>query len=282
MKRSMLVLAACLATAGGLAACGSDNEPQSAEPIAVDAQEIVTAPLGPLMWPTAPISWVDGVGTWPIAIWSSTPLNWMAFDIPGVMDLDVSFTTIDGALLGANLATIDAALLNTVTTGPWLGGLWPAYGMLPWMNGLGDYPFYGAPGYVYGLDYYPYVAGAGCPGCVGAPFTPLIDGLAYTGLYPAGLTPLATTAGLAASTALLPGVGFMNPMLTANALMCNSIPFVAGATAAPIIANLTFSGLQASQMASLNIFAANTTAQLAATNAAIQATVFPIMGVPFL
>jgi hypothetical protein len=232
------------------------------------------------MWPTAPITWANGIGTWPIAVWSSSPLTWMAFDIPGVADLSVSFSTMEGAFLASSFTAIDTALLNTVTTGPWLGGLWPAYGILPAMNGLGAYPFYGAPGYVYGLDYYPYVTGAACPGCIGAPFAPLIDGLAYPALYPPGLTPLATTAGLAASTALLPGVGFLNPTLTAGALWCNSIPVITGTT--PILANVTFSGIAASQMASLNIMAASSAAQMATTNAAIQATVFPIMGIPFL
>jgi hypothetical protein len=80
----------------------------------------------------------------------------LVFDIPGVSTLDVTFSTLDGVLLtGFPYATIDPLLLDTWMAGPWLGGLYPSYGMLPWMNGLGAVPYYGAPGYVYGLNYYP-------------------------------------------------------------------------------------------------------------------------------
>lgn len=287
LNQFALSLASAIIVAGGLTACAvEDPDPAPApEQVVASSDEIVTGPMGPLFWPTGPITWAGGVGTWPIAVWSAAPLTWLALDIPGATTLSLSLATMDAALMtGFSPILINTTLLNTLTPGPWLGGLTPYYGMLPSMYGLGAYPYYGAPGYVYGLGYYPYLGapglGAGCVGGVGCLGTPLIDGLAFPGLFPAGLTAattaLAATPGLLPLTPITPITPFLAPTLTANALFFPTFPAFAATT--PFLLNVTFSGLTAASMASLNVFAASTAA--ATSSLAIQATTFPILGVP--
>jgi hypothetical protein len=140
--------------------------------------------------------------------------------------------------------------------------------MLPWMNGLGAVPYYGAPGYVFGLDFYPDIGLDGCFGC-GVPLTPIVNSVAFPGLLPAGLLPVGT-AGLVTPT-LLPSAAFLTPMITSNALLFNTLPIITGTT--PFLANVTFSGLNAASIM---------TSSMISQTAAIQATLFPIMGVPLL
>src|SRR5262249_42027017 len=145
----------------------NDSQP-AAEPVAADNQEIVTQPLGPLFWPTGPITWADGVGTWPIAVWAPAPLTWLALDIPGCTTLGLGFAAMDGTLMtGFSSVAINASLMSTLTAGPRLGGLWPAFGMMPWMNGLGMVPFFGSPAYVFGLNAFPFFGTAGLAAGVG-------------------------------------------------------------------------------------------------------------------
>jgi hypothetical protein len=228
--------------------------------------------MGPLLWPTSPILWDGGIGTWNIGLWADMPLNWLALDIPGATLLGFDLVDASGTLIASSTA-IDAAMLSTFSSASWMGGLWPAYGMLPWMNGLSSVGFFGAPSYVFGLGFFPSVGGVGLPGVglsgiggVG------INNLAFPGLLPAGL---ATTG--VGTTALLPSAAFLTPTLTSSALWLNTMPFIG---ADPLFLNVRFSGLTASSMASLNIMSSFTA--MSAQTASIQATLFPIMGIPLI
>jgi len=287
MNRRLLSVVSIVTLLGGVAACAVENDPSTgtepSEPVAVDAQNLVTNPIGPIFWPMGPITWADGVGTWPIGVWSNTAINWLAFDIAGATNLQLSLSTLDGVGLGITPSLITSSLLSTVGAGPWLGGLTPYYGMLPWMNGLGTYPFYGVPGYVYGLGYYPYVDGlygAGCgAGACGTLGAPLLDGLLYPGLYPAGLG-ASTFGGLTTLGASSLTTGFLGltPAITANALLFPTFPAFVGTT--PLLINATFSGVTAATQASLSIFAATASTAALQSSLAIQATMFPILGFP--
>jgi hypothetical protein len=267
MNRKIATVASVLALVGASAGCVGDLDPQEQpEPLGVAQGEILTGAVGPLFWPTGPITWNNGVGTWPIAVWSSAPLSWLALDIPGAATLGVNLTTLDGALLpGVSPLAIDSARLGTIGAGTWMGGLWPGYGMLPWMYGVGGYSTFGTPSYVYGLGFYP---------SVNASMTGLttLGSLAYPTLMPAGLA--TTTVGMTPS--LLPGATLLGPTLTSSALMLDGFPAFTGTT--PLLLNLTFSGIDAATMPSLSLIGAHG----AASSLALQATVFPLMGIPFL
>jgi hypothetical protein len=282
--------------ASGFAACvsegeGSDDPAPNPEPVSAgqQAQSLVTGPIGPIFWPTAPITWNGTIGTWPIAVWSPAAIDWLAVSIPGATNLSVSLATMDGlALTGFPVAPLTTPLAATINAGPWLGGLTPYYGMLPWMYGLGSYPSYGVPGYVYGLDYYPYVGS--CAGC-GTLGMPLVDGLAYPNLFPAGVVGTSTALGAAALTtpflgttglapAMIPSASFLTPTLADNALYFSTFPTFAATT--PFLMNVTFdaAAMTTASLSSMSLFASSAALDVAATSAAIQATTFPIMGFP--
>lgn len=291
MKRNLMSLSAVALACTAVSACvGQSDVPAANEQVAESVESLVTAPIGPVFWPMAPISWSGTAATWPIAVYSTTPLDLLAFDIPGASALSLSLATLDGAAVtGYAPVPISSAWLDTFGAASWLGGLTPYYGMIPSMYGLDPFPIYGVPSYVYGAGYYPYVdglfGGACSGGLCGSIGAPLIDGLTYPGLFPAGVlgtvaAPAAPSiAPLAASTAFLPGAPFAAPALSSRALMFSSFPAFSAAT--PFIVNVAFDGLTAASLTSLNIFTAT-----AATNAAIQgglalqATAFPILGVP--
>jgi len=279
MKRSVLFFGSALLALAGVAGCANQNDPASAasEVGTVQQDQIVTGPMGPLFWPTGPITWANGVGTWPIAFWSPTAVNWLACGIPGATTFNLGLTALDGTAIAGwdGLAgPIGADLVGLYGTGTWLGGFAPYYGAYPGFSGLGTTGFYGWPGYVYGYGYYPWY-GAGLTGLNTLTTTPLINGLAFPGLLPAGLAgfdgTLATT-----FPAAWGGLGWMNPVFDSSLLWFNTLPAFVGNT--PFLLNLTFSGITAAQMASVSLFTASAAA--ATSSLAIQATLFPITGVP--
>ena len=114
MKRSILFAASLSLSMLAAPGCNVDDTADvEAEPVAVDEQSIVTGAVGPLLWPTAPITWNAGVGTWPIALWADMPLNWLALDIPGATLLGFDLVDASGAILASSVA-IDAAMLSTI------------------------------------------------------------------------------------------------------------------------------------------------------------------------
>lgn len=285
-----------LLAGGALTACATQGgeDPQPAPEPAVtgsQSQALVTGPIGPLFWPTAPITWNGSIGTWPIAVWSPSTVNWLALSIPGATNLSVSLAAMDGtAMTGFPVGPITTPLATTINVGAWLGGLTPYYGMLPWMYGLGSYSSYGVPGYVYGLNYYPYVGS--CAGC-GAIGAPMLNGLAYPSLLPSGVvatnaafgtagltTPFLGTAAI--SPTMIPSASFLTPTLADNALYFSTFPTFAATT--PLLLNVSFdaAAMTTASLASMSLFASTAAVQTsaAATSASISATTFPIMGFP--
>jgi hypothetical protein len=270
MKYRVLSLASMFALVAGVTACATDNEtsPSSPqEPVTQGAQKqaIITNPVAPLIWPVGPIAWNGTTATWPLAVWSSTPINWLAFDISGASNLSLSLASLQGAALANySAATISAQQLSMLQAGPWLGGLAPSISLLPFMNGLGAVaPTFASPTFVYGLNFYPDVM-------MGLPASTLPLSATMPGLLDASAASLLTSP-------LLPGIdNFMTPFISSNALMFGSLPAITGTT--PFLVNATFTVPDLVTPAYLSVYSASAATNAAiANNVAMQSMVFPII-----
>ncbi len=96
MKKHMMMTAPLLALALAASACVGEADPGAAdegEDVASTDQELVststttttttttTTMSSTMIAPVGPITWNGTIGTWPIAIWSSAPLDFIAFDV---------------------------------------------------------------------------------------------------------------------------------------------------------------------------------------------------------
>lgn len=263
MKRRILSVLSIFAVAVGATACSADDA--ASEPVSAASDEVVvTNPISPIIWPISPITWDGTVGTWPLAVWASQPINWLAFDIPGATGLSLSLASMDGVpITGFAPIAVDGALVSTIGAGPWFGGLAPTLGLLPWANGLGTWAAgCNVPGFVFGLNFWP-------------------DGLVGLGLNaatPNAINPLLLTPTMTTS-AMLPGA-IVTPTLTSSALMFNTLPVITGTT--PFVVNVHFNAVQSATMAQLNVFSSMAATNAAIQSAAVQSTVFPIIGMPFI
>jgi hypothetical protein len=271
MKYRVLSLASMLVMVAGVTGCATDAEPTSTtpqEPVAQGAQKqaLVTNPISPIVWPVGPISWNGLTGTWPLAVWSSSPINWLAFDVSGASGLGIGLASASGAALTSYSAqTINAAQYATLSAGPWLGGLAPTMSLLPYMNGVGSLGAFATPSFVYGLNFYPDVM-MGLPAST-VPFSTTVPGLLD-----------ATTAGVAGlgMSSILPGMSFMTPFISQNALMLDTLPTITGTT--PFLVNATFTVPDLVSPAYLSVYSGAPCANAAlANNLAMQSMVLPII-----
>lgn len=271
MKYRVLSLASVLAMIAGVPGCATDGEPTSApEPVTQGAQEqaFVTNPVAPLVWPVGPISWNGLTGTWPLAVWSNQPINWLAFDVSGATGLGIGLASASGAALSTYSAqTISAAQYATLSAGPWLGGLAPTMSLLPYMNGVGSIGAFAAPSFVYGLNFYPDVM-MGLPAST-LPLATTVPGLLDVGAASASF-------GIGGLGSLLPGISFMTPFISQNALMLDTLPAISGTT--PFLVNATFTVPSFVSPSYLSIYSAAPAANAAlASNLAMQSMVLPII-----
>lgn len=271
MKYRVLSLASVLAMVAGVTGCATDGEPTPGpEPVTQGAQKqaLVTNPVTPLVWPVGPISWQGTTGTWPLAVWSSSPIDWLAFDVSGASGLDIGLASSTGAALtGYSAQTINAAQFSTLSAGPWLGGLAPTMSLLPYMNGVGSIGAFASPSFIYGLNFYPDVM-MGLPAST-LPLSTTIPGLLDVGAASASF-------GVGGLSSILPGLSFMTPFISQNALMLDTLPAITGTT--PFLVNATFTVPDFVTPSYLSVYSAAPCSNAAlASNVAMQSMVLPII-----
>jgi hypothetical protein len=242
MKTHPVMIPPLLALALAASACVGEADSgvtEDDEDVASAEQEIITSSFSSststttttttstmnttVIWPAGPITWNGTVGTWPIAVWSSAPLDFIAVDLGVYANLTLTPGMMDSAgvltpLPGVTAAPISAACMATITTGLEARAPRPMPKLLPGRSVGG--------------------AGFGMPFPVTPTITP--SALMLTGLpAPSGVTPLvinvsfdaanaASLAGLSiftgqtaaggAAPASAVGMSLANPMFTSTIL----------------------------------------------------------------
>jgi hypothetical protein len=85
-----------------------------------------------MIWPAGPITWNGTAGTWPIAVWSSSPITFLGVDLVGPTNLSLGLSTMSGLntftpMTGFTAGPISPIWFDTINTGltglPWAGSL---------------------------------------------------------------------------------------------------------------------------------------------------------------
>ncbi|HVJ93516.1 MAG TPA: hypothetical protein VM580_27130 [Labilithrix sp.] len=254
MKSRHLLSALSCIVAASAAACSVEpnQQPANEESTATSEQNLVSTAGNIFIWPAGPISWNGMIGTWPISVWSPTPIGGLAFDTMGATLLGVSL---------ANAPMLGPAIRPAPITAPFLNALVPPVGVP-----LVPPPAFGPMGLV--------PTNFGFAGTFN-PFIPANPAFAFGAFAPnLGLTQATVLDGV-----VTPGFNtWLAPSLTSSALMFNSLAAMDAMT--PLTFNVTFQATRAAQtnmmMASQASIMASTTAAQAANLASLSIFAAPL------
>jgi hypothetical protein len=143
MMIPLLALALAASACVGEAESGDIDDVAPGD-VASAEQEIVAAPMtapmtGAMIWPMSSITWDGMIGTWPIAVWAPSQLDFIVFNLGVFTDLTLTVGTMDVAgvftpLPGVTAIPITNPTLTAITAGlttPTLGVTTPLLPSLP-------------------------------------------------------------------------------------------------------------------------------------------------------
>jgi hypothetical protein len=126
MKTHKMMLSPLIAIALAATACVGEADPgvDGDDEVTSAEQEMVGAPMmsNAMIWPMGSITWDGMIGTWPIAVWSSAQLDFIAFNLDTFADLSLTVGTMDTLgvftpLPGISAVPITSGCLNTISAG---------------------------------------------------------------------------------------------------------------------------------------------------------------------